>query len=165
SPDFFFHKTITVVNPFKPLGLQAPTANKALDVQFFPEGGHLVVGLESKVGFRMVDQSGKGLKSVHGVILSQHSDTVASFSPKRFGLGRFMITPAEGVEYRAVIADSTGTAVAKADIPRANEKRCVLSIRGPRGTAPTLDSAADRPHDVTDGSRTVLTHRNPRDAI
>lgn len=160
SPDFFFHKTITVVNPFKPLGLQAPTANKALDVQFFPEGGHLVVGLESKVGFRIVDQSGNGLKSVHGVILTQHSDTVASFSPKRFGLGRFTITPAEGVEYRAVIADSTGTVIARADLPRANEKGYVLSMRDPGGSALSLDIATNLSADEAGGSVTLLMHSN-----
>src|SRR5690606_29163013 len=63
SPDFFFHKTITVVNPFKPLGLAVQAPENNLDVQFFPEGGHLVSGLAGRVAFRVAGPSGKGLQS------------------------------------------------------------------------------------------------------
>lgn len=160
SPDFFFHKSITVVNPFKPLGLQAREAEYNLDVQFFPEGGHLVKGLESKVGFRVVDQSGKGLKSFHGEVLSQHNDTVASFSPTRFGLGSFEIIPEDGVEYHAVIADSTGNVIARKALPQASDKGYVLSIRDQNGSKISLDVVSNLSPDETGGSVTLLMHSN-----
>lgn len=160
SPDFFFHKNITVINPFKPLGLQAVTTANALDVQFFPEGGQLVDGLESRVGFRVVDQSGKGLKSFNGVVLGQRSDTVASFSPTRFGLGSLIITPEEGVEYRVVIADSTGNVIARAALPRANSEGYVLSVRDTKEGTLSLDVTSNLSADRAGETVTLLMHSN-----
>src|SRR5690606_37858023 len=34
SPDFFFHRSITIVNPFKPLGLQQQVASRDLTYSF-----------------------------------------------------------------------------------------------------------------------------------
>ena len=162
SADYFFHKNITVVNPFKPLGLQARSAGSDLDVQFFPEGGHLVEGLVSKVGFRIVDQSGKGLKSFHGEVLNQHNDTVASFSPTRFGLGSFEITPekGEGVAYHAVIADSMGNVIARKDLSQAIDKGYVLSIRDSNGSTLSLDITSNLTPDEAGESVTVIMHNN-----
>ncbi|RYG40387.1 MAG: hypothetical protein EOO01_27450, partial [Chitinophagaceae bacterium] len=61
SPGFFFEKTLTIVNPFKPLGLPLLQATPDYDVQLFPEGGHLVQGLPGNVAFRTVDVSGRGV--------------------------------------------------------------------------------------------------------
>jgi len=160
SPDFFFHKEISIVNPFKPLGLQARTAGSPLDVQFFPEGGHLVAGIESKVGFRVAEPSGKGMKSFHGVVVGEDSDTVASFSPTRFGLGSFEITPEDGVGYRAVIVDSTGRVLARAPLPQVSRAGYVLSLRDSEGRTLALDVASNVSPDKGAQRVTLLMHHN-----
>jgi hypothetical protein len=106
SPDYYFHSTVSIVNTFvKPNTPSKPAT--VYDAQFFPEGGDLVAGVRSKVGFRVVDQSGKGI-SFRGAIVDEKNDTVARFRPLRFGIGNFEFTPANASKYRAVITDDRG---------------------------------------------------------
>ena len=62
-----------------------------LDLQFFPESGELVHGLQSKVGFKALDYNGKG-KSVEGEIVTGEDEVVASFKSNQLGMGSFMLT-------------------------------------------------------------------------
>ena len=98
----FFEKKITIINTLK-----APDASSAKDssvvvADFFPEGGNLVNGLTSKVGFQVYTNKGS-LNECRGVIINENNDSVASFVPLKFGLGSFYFTPQEGHTYRAVI--------------------------------------------------------------
>ncbi|MES2732937.1 MAG: hypothetical protein V4714_14380 [Bacteroidota bacterium] len=108
SPDFYFHTSVTIVNSF--LKPDMPAVEKlppAVDAQFFPEGGNLVQGLESKVAFRVTNAYGQGL-AFTGALLGQHNDTLVRFKPAALGIGNFTFTPEKGVSYRAVIRDSKG---------------------------------------------------------
>jgi hypothetical protein len=40
SPDVYFHKAITIVNPFKPLTQNARESDQRFDAQYFREGGN-----------------------------------------------------------------------------------------------------------------------------
>lgn len=105
SPDLYFQQWITVVNPFTPQPLTSTADLLHYDVQFFPEGGNLVNGLQSVVGFRAVNQNGRGI-GFRGFILNEKNDTLAKINPLKFGMGRFSFTPAKDHEYRAVITDA-----------------------------------------------------------
>ncbi|WP_229311489.1 hypothetical protein [Larkinella rosea] len=107
SPDYFFEKTVTIVNTFRKLELPALKDSLTVDVQFFPEGGNLVRKLTSTVGFKTVGSRGKGV-DLRGAIVDQTNDTVVRFKPLKFGMGRFEFTPAEGQQYRAVLTDANG---------------------------------------------------------
>ncbi|MFD1142734.1 hypothetical protein ACFQ4C_16530 [Larkinella insperata] len=107
SPDYFFEKSLTIVNSFRKLELPILKDTLAYDVQFFPEGGNLVQNLSSTVAFKAVGGAGKGV-NLQGILLDQANDTVARFKPLRFGMGRFTFTPTEGKQYRAVLTDSRG---------------------------------------------------------
>ncbi len=102
SPDLYFQQTITIVNPFTPLVPAAPGNDVQYDIQFFPEGGNLVSGLESVVGFRVADPRGQGI-DFRGIIVDEKNDTLAKIKPLKFGIGRFAFTPAQGHTYRAII--------------------------------------------------------------
>ena len=108
SPDLYFEQPITIVNPFSKLGLPAVASARDYDIQFFPEGGNLVDGIKSKIGFKAVDEKGKSI-DFRGVIINQHDDTLVHFSPLKFGMGNFSFTPAAQEQYKAVvtIADSS----------------------------------------------------------
>jgi len=61
SPDYYFEKTITLINPLKsPENTIAKESVAANSIQFFPEGGNLVSGMASKVAFKALDKNGKG---------------------------------------------------------------------------------------------------------
>lgn len=105
---FFFHQAITIINPFRsdetnPSGKQTVS----YDAQFLPEGGSLVDGLTSKVGFRVTDTHGKGI-DFNGSLINAQGDTVVRFSPAQLGIGTFEITPATAETYQAVIIDRSG---------------------------------------------------------
>jgi len=103
--DFFFHQPITILNPFIPLEVAQHSAAdpSQYDIQFFPEGGDLVYGLESVVGVRAVDKTGNGIVA-SGVVLDV-ADTVARFSAKQFGLAKFSFIPKANHVYHVIITD------------------------------------------------------------
>jgi hypothetical protein len=124
SPDYYFDKKITIVNPQR-----APVVAKInamdFDIQFFPEGGELVSGIASKVGFKAVNKSGKGIDFT-GAVIDQKNDTVAKFQPLKFGMGHFSFTPVAGNTYKAVVR-AGGAPVVK-DMPAVKEKGYVMTL-------------------------------------
>jgi len=102
SAGYYFEQPITIVNSLKKPKWQELETPSKYDVQFFPEGGNLVDGLQSKVAFKVTDQYGKGI-NCKGIIINQKKDTVTSFRSLRFGMGSFLFTPIKDAEYKAVI--------------------------------------------------------------
>ncbi|HEX6223864.1 MAG TPA: hypothetical protein VFZ52_05615, partial [Chryseolinea sp.] len=120
SPEFFFHKTITIINSFRKLESEKVTVSKRFQAQFFPEGGELVYDLKSKVAFQVTNSEGIGIK-FSGQILNASNDTIAAISPLKFGIGNFTFTPKSGDTYRAVLTDSSGyTQTVQLPVPKSN---------------------------------------------
>ncbi|MBF9143061.1 MG2 domain-containing protein [Hymenobacter properus] len=103
SPDAYFHRTVTVINTQLASGAGARDSATSYDAQFFPEGGHLVRGLRSRVAFKIADKAGRGV-SAEGKVLSSSGAVVATFKTLRYGMGHFDFTPARGADtYTATI--------------------------------------------------------------
>ncbi|WP_157807653.1 MG2 domain-containing protein [Hymenobacter chitinivorans] len=103
SPDFYFHSSVTIVNTFLASGAVPSQDSASYDVQFFPEGGNLVQGLTSRVGFKITDKSGRSV-AAQGRVQDGTGRNVASFSTLKFGLGSFELTPAAaGNAYTATV--------------------------------------------------------------
>ncbi len=107
SVEYFFYTNITIINPFRSPEPVKPATAKQPDAQFFPEGGSLIAGIKSKVAFRIINETGRGL-DFHGAILGSSSDTLVRFSPLRAGIGNFSFTPQAGQTYRAVVVLKDG---------------------------------------------------------
>jgi hypothetical protein len=105
--EFFFHQQITIANPFVKSEPDKKTASKNVHVDFFPEGGYLVGGLKSKIGFKITDDSGN-YANAKVSILNEANDTIVIASPIKFGLGNFSFTPNADVKYKAVARDANG---------------------------------------------------------
>jgi len=103
EPDFFFQKDIMVFSLF---ANQQPTNDKPVahmaDIQFFPEGGHLVYGIQSKVGFKAVDSNGKGI-ACHGKVFDDQNREVLEFRSSHRGMGFFLLLPEASRMYYAVV--------------------------------------------------------------
>jgi hypothetical protein len=109
GPDYFFEQQISIVNSLKPLPpMVADTIRHT--VRFFPEGGNLVKGINSKVAFQVTDQYGKGI-NFNGSLINQRNEVVTQFKPTRFGIGNFTFTPAAGDSYTAVINTEDGKTI------------------------------------------------------
>ena len=73
-----------------------------IDFRFFPEGGNLVEGIESRVAYKAVDALGNGL-DVTGMILTEKGDTVINFESEHLGMGVLTFKPEVGEKYVAKI--------------------------------------------------------------
>ena len=126
SPDHYFKKIITIINTTQNPGDSLLHNKIKYEAQFLPEGGNLVNGLASTVAFKVNDSYGKGV-NCNGVIVDQSNDTVAHFRSSHFGMGQFMLTPQNGVSYRAVITLNDTLAITK-NLPDAYNNGYVMHV-------------------------------------
>lgn len=123
---FYFQKTITIINTIQtePALTEKPSAH--FDVHFFPEGGDLVNGLQSKVAFCVTNMSGRGADG-SGAIINQNNDTVVRFHPAKFGIGSFIFTPDKNSSYKAVIKASNQNTIIQ-NLPVARDNGFVIAV-------------------------------------
>ncbi len=124
--DWFFQKTMTIVNARRSSDIPVAESAPQYHVDFFPEGGNLVEGMACRIGFRISDAYGRGLECT-GVITEDEQDTIIRASPHKFGIGQFLLTPKAGHHYRAVFRLADGTAV-NSLLPKAAAVGFVMSV-------------------------------------
>ena len=101
-----------------------PIIMKRMQLAFYPEGGALVTGLESRVYFEAKTPTGKPA-DVSGEVVDDQGQKVARFESYKEGLGRFAFIPAAGRTYKAVITKPAGV-VDAVMLPLAENEGCVL---------------------------------------
>jgi hypothetical protein len=111
---YYFEKNITIVNLQKIPATSVKDSAENYDVKFFPEGGDLVNGLQSKVAFKATTQDGKGFE--FGGFVLDNNDTIIRFTPHHEGMGNFIFTPAKDHNYKVVIITDRGKVFTK-DLP------------------------------------------------
>jgi len=123
---FYYEEPITIVNTLRETGKTAITSkNKSYDIQFFPEGGTLLYGVNSVIAFKAIDQYETSV-SCKGYILNQRNDTVVQFNSLKFGMGNFELTPKLGDQYIAHI--QIGDSIIQKPIPPVNNAGYVLKL-------------------------------------
>lgn len=76
-------------------------------LQFFPEGGDIIVGIKNKIAFKANDQWGRPV-IIKGVI-QKNGTTVDSLKTLHDGMGYFFLVPQEGSKYIAKWKDAKNT--------------------------------------------------------
>ncbi|MEI9945921.1 MAG: hypothetical protein WDN26_17080 [Chitinophagaceae bacterium] len=95
-------------------------------LNFFPEGGDMVAGIESRIAFKATDDDGLPVK-MKGDIVDSKGQKIVSFSDIHDGMGYFSFKPASGEKYKAVWKDSKGV-IKETPLPAAKEKGVVLNM-------------------------------------
>ncbi len=127
SPEWFFHKTLSIINPSMTDSMPVAVADtQRLDIQFFPEGGNLVKGLNSRVGFRVTDGYGQG-QPFEGCVTGPNGDTIAHFRPERLGIGQFGFTPSDTAPAGILLKLADGR-LRKAKLPPAYASGYVMRL-------------------------------------
>lgn len=80
----------------------AKATTELLDIQFLPESGHLIDGIETRLAFKAIGEDGFG-KNVSGVIQSSSGDESIAFSSEHRGMGFVDFTPQKDADYFAMI--------------------------------------------------------------
>lgn len=104
--------------------LKAATAER--DVQFFPEGGELTMGIRSKVAFKAVGANGLGV-NIKGTVTDNTGAVVANLESLHLGMGVFALLPEDGKTYKANITFPDGSN-ATYDMPRIKPAGITLSV-------------------------------------
>ena len=102
DPAWYFSQDITIINTNIALPAATHQDSNNYDVQFFPEGGHLVQGLSSKIAFKITAADGLGARG-SGFVIGPQNDTVARFATHQFGIGSFSFKPLAQTGYKAII--------------------------------------------------------------
>lgn len=125
--DYFFTRTITILRPdgLASAGSAGPTTVRP-DVQFLPEGGQLVEGIDSRVAFKAVNATGRSV-DVTGFVLDARKDTVIGFASTHLGMGYFALKPETGQTYTAFVRLGDGT-VAPYPMPAAQAQGVVMQV-------------------------------------
>ena len=118
--DHFFQKEIFVRNPSEENFIQRRSIRRnrdfnrdlaALEDQmqfaFFPESGHLVAGVESRVAFKAADLTGAGVEA-SGRILDGRGGEVLHFTTSHMGMGLLTFRPQPGEIYHAEVRFAGG---------------------------------------------------------
>lgn len=128
--DFVFHREIRILNSENldlPSASQYPFEQDTIDIQFFPEGGSLVTGVPTRVGFKAVDAAGNGCR-INGYITNLEGDSIVRLESSHLGMGSFGITPLLGSQYKAVISSDKGADLSL-DLPRVLEEGYVMNLK------------------------------------
>jgi len=103
------------------------TRGQNIDLQFLPEGGQLVSGLKSTVGFKAIGEDGKGIY-VAGAVFDSKGNKVVEFITLHNGMGAFEFTPQAGEKYTAKITQPFEKVVS---LPQISPKGVVMHIDNP----------------------------------
>ncbi len=104
------------------------TQLNAIDLQFFPEGGKLVRGLASKVGFKAINTNGLG-EAVEGMILDKNNDTIIRFQSNTLGMGSVKLEPKTiGKAFKAVFKTNTSDAYKEVELPLVQATGYIMAV-------------------------------------
>jgi len=98
GPENFATKEIVVQD--KKNTLSTPHV-KIPEVQFFPEGGHIIMGLENRVAVSIEDDKGNQIE-----VVDKDGNKVANVKNYGNGLGIFFLTPEYGKEYSLKLGEN-----------------------------------------------------------
>jgi hypothetical protein len=116
--DFLFRRSVFIGNsiksnnevktskPTRPVKTTTLPVEKKLDLQFLPEGGHLIAGCMSRVAFKAIGPDGRS-KEVSGIIRNSKNEEVGAFNSSHLGMGTVALTPERGEQYTAYLDKSS----------------------------------------------------------
>ena len=87
-----------------------------IDIQFFPESGKMVAGINSVVAYKAVDKKGK-TSEFDADIVDENQKIITHITADKSGIGHFRFTPQQNQTYKAVVNISGNKYVFKLPVP------------------------------------------------
>ena len=131
------------MDAYKGMGIERPEtpATKALNIDFLPEGGHLIMGVVNRIAFKATDKEGQGVAIES---LTDADGNVIALSPQHGGMGSFLYTPAEQhTKVKAYVQGKAHTFT----LPEAEAEGYALRLTPHDGTL-QIALATPQPHDT-----------------
>ncbi|RPA70030.1 Plug domain-containing protein [Cyclobacteriaceae bacterium YHN15] len=121
----FFHKDIWI-GELNEVMFPVKQPDQSFTLGFYPEGGSLVYGLTSKIGFKATGEDGLGTEVI-GYLLNSKKDTILRFESSHLGMGSFSFKPTPDEQYTTLVKSSE-TAWESKDFPEIMEDGILLKI-------------------------------------
>ncbi|MCG7857099.1 hypothetical protein MD537_08975 [Flavihumibacter sediminis] len=128
---FLYTKTIPVLSVRNPSTAVAKKTVTVTKLSFFPEGGDLVAGVQSRVAFKATDGNGMPV-TIAGDITDSKGKKHTSFTTQHDGMGLFNLTPDLGETYTASFKDAAGK-LQQVKLPAIQKTGLVLEINNVDG--------------------------------
>jgi len=104
---FYYEKDIHIYDEKLDSAGTVTIVPREAKMQFFPEGGDMIGGVETMVAFKANDQFGLP-EVVKGVIQDRSGKELLSFESMHDGMGKFLVAPDKGDSLTAVWKDERG---------------------------------------------------------
>jgi TonB-dependent SusC/RagA subfamily outer membrane receptor len=136
--EYFFDEAISIINSVSTGGSKttnnsvpgntgpAGQVNSKASLQFFPEGGSLIVGVQSAIAFKAIGANGLGA-DVSGVVTNNSGQQIATFKSTHLGMGVFSFVPMPGNTYTAKVTYANGNQ-SVINLPQATDTGYALNI-------------------------------------
>jgi len=79
-----------------------PELKTDYDIQFLPESGHFIEGIDNVVGVKVTDSYGRGV-AVKGKVVDSTNNEMITFATNQFGIDKFTIADVSNQIFRAII--------------------------------------------------------------
>ena len=119
---------------------------KDVDVQFMPEGGSMIAGIPSHIGFKAIGEDGKGIDISGAIIGNTTKEQVLTFQSLHKGMGTIDLLPKADETYTAQIKLPDGQ-MKEVALPAVKSSGSVLHIRN-LANRDTMDVTVDLSDDV-----------------
>ena len=100
------------------------------DLHFYPEGGHLVNGIESTVAYEVFGND--GINSEQSITITADGKPLLTSTPEHLGKGTFTLTPRKDIKYKAILKQ--GKKEKKFDLPDIEEEGATIDVTETDGT-------------------------------
>ncbi len=150
---FIFEKDLRVVNKNADSVI---AAKEDFLLEFFPEGGDMVAGLENNVAFKANDDHGLPV-TVSGTVKDANGKSISDFRTVHNGMGRLLLLPEKGDQFHAEWKDPKGV-VHTTDLPAVKASGAVLKVLVDKQGL--LFSISRPPSDSGHAQLKVIAHMN-----
>jgi hypothetical protein len=123
--DNILNVTARYLNETKNVQILLPSAVWKPSIKFFAEGGELVDGVESVVGWEA--KTARGAPTEIKGILYEDGKAIDTITTNQYGLGRFKLTPAGAKKYTVMVVGDAGDSSYL--LPQALKKGVVLTLK------------------------------------
>jgi hypothetical protein len=85
-----------------------PVIHSEYDIQFLPEGGHFIEGVDNVFGVKVTDPFGRGVR-VKGKVVDADNKEITSFTTSQLGMTSFILAEAANTPYRSIVTLPDGS--------------------------------------------------------
>ncbi|HXL56501.1 MAG TPA: hypothetical protein VN958_09605, partial [Chitinophagaceae bacterium] len=104
---FLYNKDIRIIQT-KTSAAKSISPQVKASVQFFPEGGDCIAGINNKIAFKAITFNGKPC-NIKGAVVNSKGENVAELKCMHDGMGFFYLEPQAGETYTAKWKDEQGS--------------------------------------------------------